>query len=131
MYRPRGDSWEVLLVHPSGNYNRKAPWSIPKGLPDSGEDAEDAARRETWEETGVQAKHLIPIGCIEYRSRRKRVHCFVGLADHDCQPECASWEVDRAEFVSLEQAYRLLHQDQVPFLDRLVERLQEKSRDES
>ena len=49
LYRQDGEAWEVLLVHPSGNYNRKAPWSIPKGLPDSGEDLEDAARRETWE----------------------------------------------------------------------------------
>ncbi len=24
---------EVLLVHPSGNYNRGKPWSIPKGIP--------------------------------------------------------------------------------------------------
>jgi hypothetical protein len=25
---------EVLLVHPAGNYNRRAPWGIPKGAPD-------------------------------------------------------------------------------------------------
>jgi predicted NUDIX family NTP pyrophosphohydrolase len=123
IYRPCGDTWEVLLVHPSGNYNRQAPWSIPKGLPDPGEELEDAARRETWEETGVQAGPLTPIGAIVYRSRRKRVHAFLGRAGDDCRPQCASWEVDRAEFVSLEAAYRRLHPDQVPFLDRLVEHL--------
>ena len=44
---------EVLLVHPSGSYNRNAPWSIPKGELDEGEDPETAARRETREEAGV------------------------------------------------------------------------------
>lgn len=126
IYRPKGDTWEVMLVHPSGNYNRKAPWSIPKGLPDPGETLEDAARRETWEETGVQAEQLISIGAIEYRSRRKRVHGFLGRASEPCEPACASWEVDRAEFVSLETAYRLLHPDQVPFLDRFVEHLRDE-----
>jgi len=125
IYRPRGDTWEVMLVHPSGNYNHNAPWSIPKGLPDPGEALEDAARRETWEETGVQADQLISIGTIEYRSRRKRVHGFLGRAREDCEPECASWEVDRAEFICLETAYRLLHPDQIPFLDRLVKHLRD------
>ena len=84
---------------------------------------EDAARRETCEETGVQVGVLISIGAIEYRSRRKRVHAFLGQAGDDSNPQCASWEVDRAEFVNLETAYRLLHPDQVPFLDRLVDHL--------
>jgi len=33
LYRQGPDGLEVLLIHPSGNYNRKAPWSIPKGEP--------------------------------------------------------------------------------------------------
>src|SRR5262245_1730279 len=35
-YRQRTDGLEVLLIHASGNYNRKAPWGIPKGEPDEG-----------------------------------------------------------------------------------------------
>ena len=58
LYRRAGDSLEVLLVHPSGNYNRHKPWSIPKGLPDEGESLEVAARRETLEEAGVEAGDL-------------------------------------------------------------------------
>ena len=38
---------EVLLVHPAGNYNRRAPWGIPKGAPDPDEELEATARRET------------------------------------------------------------------------------------
>src|SRR5579872_39147 len=37
LYRRAPAGLEVLLVHPSGNYNRGKPWSIPKGLPDAGE----------------------------------------------------------------------------------------------
>ena len=34
LYRCSAAGLEVLLVHPSGNYNRHKPWSIPKGIPD-------------------------------------------------------------------------------------------------
>ena len=34
LYRLVDGSIEVLLVHPAGNYNRRAPWGIPKGAPD-------------------------------------------------------------------------------------------------
>lgn len=119
LYRHRSGRLEVLLVHPSGNYNRRAPWSIPKGIPDEGEPLEAAARRETREETGLTAGELAPLGSICYRKSRKRIHGFAGPCAADAAPCCASWEVDRAEFVSLEQARGLIHPDQLPFLDRL------------
>lgn len=123
LYRRCADGWEVLLVHPSGNYNRHAPWSIPKGLPDEGEALEAAARRETREEAAVEAGALVPLGTVSYTRSRKRIHCFAGEVPPDTQPSCASWEVDRAEFVSLDRARELLHPDQAPLLDRLEERL--------
>ena len=123
LYRLRDGQLEVLLVHPSGNYNRRAPWSIPKGIPEEGEPLEAAARRETHEETGVLPEDLFSLGSIEYQKSRKRVSCFGGPAPADATPRCASWEVDRAEFVPLEQARQLIHPDQRPFLDRLCEKL--------
>lgn len=118
----RGDSaLEVLLVHPSGDYNRGKPWSIPKGIPDRGEKLEAAARRETIEETGVVAAGLESLGSIQYRKSGKRIHCFTGPAPADAAPRCASWEVDRAEFVTIDEARKRLHADQVAFLDRLEE----------
>ena len=125
LYRTTDQGLEVLLVHPSGNYNRRAPWSIPKGLPDKGESLEEAARRETVEETGVLAGPLTPLSSIKYRSGRKCVHGFAGPAPEDAAPRCVSWEVDRAEFVPIEEARRLLHPDQVAFLDRLEASLRE------
>jgi predicted NUDIX family NTP pyrophosphohydrolase len=119
LYRSTPSGLEVLLVHPSGNYNRRAPWSIPKGLPDEGEALEHAARRETLEETGVEAGELVPLGAVEYTKSRKTVVAFAGAVSEGQSPTCASWEVDRAEFVPLARAREILHPDQKPFLDRL------------
>ena len=120
LYRHIGDALEVLLVHPSGNYNRHKPWSIPKGLPDEGETPEMAARRETLEETGVNVTGpLVELGTIRYQKSGKLIHCFAARAPSDCAPRCASWEVDRAEFVSLERAKELIHEDQLDFITRL------------
>jgi predicted NUDIX family NTP pyrophosphohydrolase len=125
LYRHGPQELEVLLVHPSGNYNRKAPWSIPKGLPDAGESFEAAARRETVEETGVSAGDLRPLGFIEYTRSRKRVHAFYGPAPA-VVPTCCSWEVDGANFFPLSQARELIHEDQRPLLTRLAELVEVK-----
>ena len=123
LFRWREGQLDVLLVHPSGNYNKNKPWSIPKGGPDPGEELEAAARRETWEETGVVAGDLQELGSIRYVKSGKQIHCFAGPAPESAEPTCASWEVDRAEFVLLKTARKCLHPDQVPFLDRLLELL--------
>jgi predicted NUDIX family NTP pyrophosphohydrolase len=124
LYRQTARGVEVLLVHPSGAYNRRAPWSIPKGVPNDGEtDLEGTARRETVEETGVPAGALVPLGFIDYQKSKKRVFCFAGPAPTDAAPRTASWEVDQARFVTLAEAGELLHPDQRPFLDRLGQHL--------
>jgi predicted NUDIX family NTP pyrophosphohydrolase len=124
LYRcsPRG-TIEVLLVHPSGNYNRKAPWSIPKGLIDPGEHPEQTARRETLEETGVVAGDLVDLSSIVYQKSRKRVYAFAGEAPANVEPRLASWEVDQAAFLPIDEARQKIHPDQAPFLDRLAELL--------
>jgi predicted NUDIX family NTP pyrophosphohydrolase len=126
LYRRGEGGLEVLIVHPSGAYNRKAPWSIPKGVPDEGEedDLEGVAVRETLEETGVQAAGpLVALGWIDYTRSRKRVHCFAGPAPEGADPRCASWEVDQAKFVPAEEARGLLHPEQAVFVDRLLAQL--------
>jgi predicted NUDIX family NTP pyrophosphohydrolase len=124
LYRQGDNGLEVLLVHASGGYNRRAPWSIPKGEPDHQEtDLEATARRETGEETGVTAGELFPLGFIDYRKSRKRVHCYAGPAPLDAAPRPLSWEVDQARFLPLAEAREVIHSDQAVFLDRLLEQL--------
>jgi predicted NUDIX family NTP pyrophosphohydrolase len=131
LYRKGTEELEVLLVHPSGNYNRNKPWSIPKGEPDEdeGEGPEQAARRETLEETGVEAGILVSLGCTFLERSHKQIDCFAGPAPKDAAPFLASWEVDQADFVPLSRARLLLHPDQHVFLDRLLAHLQARATD--
>lgn len=111
---------EVLLVHPSGTYNRRAPWGIPKGAPNAGEPLEAAARRETLEETGIDVSGPVSdLGFVDYSRSRKRVYGYAAPAPTDAIPRCASWEVDKAEFIEISRARRIIHPDQRALLDRL------------
>jgi len=124
LYRQDPAGLEVLLVHPSGAYNRRAPWSIPKGQVDAADaDLEATARRETLEETGVGAGELFTLGFVDYTRSKKRVHCFAGPAGAGDQPRAASWEVDQVRFVPVDEARQLLHRDQAAFVDRLLQQL--------
>jgi predicted NUDIX family NTP pyrophosphohydrolase len=63
---------------------------------------------------------LTDLGHIDYKKSRKRIFCFAGPAPAGAEPQVASWEVDQAEFLPLEEARRLIHPDQAEFLDRLL-----------
>ena len=120
LYRVVDGAIEVLLVHPAGNYNRRAPWGIPKGAPDPNEELEATARRETLEETGLDiVGPLVDLGHVDYTRSKKRVHAFAGKAPEGATPRCASWEVDKAEFIEITRARRIIHPDQAALLDRL------------
>jgi predicted NUDIX family NTP pyrophosphohydrolase len=124
LYRNIAGTLEVLLVHPAGNYNRRAPWGIPKGAPDPGEPLEATARRETLEETGLLVDGpLADLGHVDYTRSKKRVHAFAGPAPDGASPRCASWEVDKAEFIEITRARRIIHPDQAALLDRLQRHL--------
>jgi len=124
LYRIVGGEIEVLLVHPGGNYNRRAPWGIPKGAPDPEEELEATARRETLEETGLTVEgSLVHLGFVDYTRSKKRVHAYAGPAPEGAAPRCASWEVDKAEFIEITRARRIIHPDQAALLDRLQRHL--------
>jgi 8-oxo-dGTP pyrophosphatase MutT (NUDIX family) len=76
---------------------------LPKGHPNPGETAEEAATREVREETGLEAEPVGSLGTISYtyergrRRRQKRVTFFLfhyrsgRLEDHDHEIEEARW----------------------------------------
>jgi predicted NUDIX family NTP pyrophosphohydrolase len=124
LYRHVDGSVEVLLVHPAGNYNRRAPWGIPKGAPDPQEELEATARRETLEETGLTINGpLVDLGHVDYTRSKKRVHAYAAPAPEGAVPRCASWEVDKVEFIEITRARRIIHPDQAALLDRLQRHL--------
>ena len=87
--------------------------ALPKGHPEKGESAQEAALREVREETGLEAEPVEKLGDIRYWYSRdgERVMKIVSfflfryrsgrLADHD-------QEVEAAEWIPLEDAPRLL-----------------------
>jgi predicted NUDIX family NTP pyrophosphohydrolase len=118
-----GGETRYLVVHPSGRYNARSPYSIPKGIIEPGETPEAAAVRETLEETGVACRIVEPLGQIDYQKSRKTV---VGYLAEPLMPpasttvESIDWEIDRAEFLPADEARERLHPDQRPFIDRAV-----------
>ncbi len=142
LYRLTGGEPQVLLVHPGGPFWRNrddGAWSIPKGVVQSGEAPEAAARREFAEELGREVKGaLLPLGEIRQRGG-KRVIAFSLEGEFDCAElrsnqfeiewppksgRLASFpEVDRAEWFALAQAREKILPSQAPLLDRLADAL--------
>jgi len=136
-----GRPLEVLLAHPGGPFWAKkdlGAWTIPKGEY-TDEDPLAAAQREFQEETGcVPAGPFIELATIRQKSG-KVVSAWAfeadwdpcGLRSNDFELEWpkgsgkmqAFPEVERAEWFTIEEARRRVLPAQVPFLDRLCERL--------
>jgi len=139
LYRRRGESLEVFLVHPGGPLWAKkdlGAWSIPKGEYSEDEDALMAARREFAEETGFSApEDAVPLGELKQAGGKMVV---AWAAEGDCDPAklvsnvChIEWpprsgrkieipEVDRAAWFSLDEARARILKSQQPFVDRLA-----------
>jgi 8-oxo-dGTP diphosphatase len=118
-----GGVLRYLVVHPSGNYNRRAPYSSPKGIIAPGERAEETALRETEEETGLRCRIVAPLGEVRYRKSRKVIIGFLAeplVVVPEPVLEPGDWEIDRAEFLTPAEAKARLHPDQRPFVDRAL-----------
>ncbi|MCX8072546.1 MAG: NUDIX domain-containing protein [Candidatus Binatia bacterium] len=123
---------EVLLVHPRGATFRKPLFGIPKGHVEPGEQPEEAAVRETKEETGLDVHIVGDLGTIRQKSG-KVVHGYWAVLDPrsaaaiDERGRCIKsdgHEVDVCRFYPLDRAEPLMIPAQREFLMRLRERLQ-------
>jgi len=142
LYRFKKGSLQVLLVHPGGPYwaRRDAgSWMIPKGEVEDGEEPLETAKREFKEEVGLEVDgDFIDLGEVR-QSGGKRVHVWALLKDAEIKEVRSNtfsmeWpkgsgiirefpEVDRAEWFSMDDAYRKILKSQKPFLDRLIREL--------
>ena len=136
---------ELLIAHMSGPYFEhkvEQSWTIPKGLVEPGEqDLIRVAEREFTEELGSAPTPGESIALGHAMSGRKKNMIFAREGDFDLATFHSNdfemeWpkgsgtiqtfpEVDRADWVSPEQARTLLAGFQVVFVDRLLEALSE------
>jgi predicted NUDIX family NTP pyrophosphohydrolase len=138
MFKRQEEQLLVLLVHPGGPFWRRkdlGAWSIPKGEPTAGEDAEAAARREFAEELGARLDGpLLPLGRVR-QPAGKLVNAFAVEGDLDVTQISSNtfeieWpprsgrrqafpEVDRAEWFPLDIAKEKINVGQRGLIDRL------------
>ena len=72
--RSRGRS-TVAAIRPQGK--PEGVWALPKGNLDPGEQPDETALREIWEETGVRGKLVEKLGDVKYTyTRRGGVRVF-------------------------------------------------------
>lgn len=142
VFRRSAGGVEVLLGHMGGPFwarREDGAWTVPKGEY-AEEDPVGAARREFAEELGMPAPpgELLDLGSVR-QSGGKVVS--VWAVEGDLDPDAAvsntftlEWpprsgrleefpELDRVAWLDLADARVRLVKGQVPFLDRLVERL--------
>lgn len=131
---------EVLIAHPGGPYwakRNEGAWTFPKGEFDPAtEDPFDCAIREFCEETGFEPERdgALDVGTTTLKSR-KVIYCWAIAGDLDPTTITSNhfeleWpprsgtvqsfpEIDRVEWVDVEDAARLLNPAQVVFVERL------------
>lgn len=144
LFRKRGDETEVLLIHPGGPYwarKEAGAWMIPKGGVDPGESASDAAAREFAEELGSPLSSTPLRLCRVKQSGGKIVDVFAAEGEFDPKDlkstefemewpprsgEMRSYpEADRAQWMTLAKARRMMLPSQLPVLDALEARLKD------
>ena len=132
---------DFFLVRPGGPYfrNKKTGiWTIPKGLPESGEELMQTARREFLEETGITpTPPFHELGTVRQKGG-KLVHAWAFRGDWDpatgiiCNEFTIEWpprsgtqrafpEVDKAAWMNFEEARAAIIAEQVPFLEKARE----------
>lgn len=138
VFRKRGNTVEVLLVHPGGPFwAKKDSWSIPKGELEAGEQRQSAALREFEEEVGFKPPdgELINLGEAKQNSKVNHIWAVAGdvdLKQFKSNSFTMEWppksgqeqefpENDRAAWFDLATAKTKLYQYLAVFIDRLAE----------
>lgn len=142
LFRRAGGALELFLAHPGGPFwqGRDAgAWTIPKGVPDPGEDLLAAARREFEEETGIVPRGpFIELGEVRQKAG-KVVHAWAWEGDADpantrSNSMRTEWprgsgrwltfpEVDRCAWFDVATARSMINAAQVTLIERLLESL--------
>ncbi|WP_138475257.1 NUDIX domain-containing protein [Dyadobacter bucti] len=139
LFRVTAEEPEVLLVHPGGPFFAKkneGSWTIPKGEGLPSEDLLETAVREFEEETGASISGaFIPLNPITQKGG-KRVFCWalegnLDLAmfvsntfEMEWPPKSGKMksypENDKAAWLKLGEAKKLINEKQLAFLEQLA-----------
>ena len=142
LFRRTAAGIEVLLVHPGGPFWAKkdaGAWSIPKGLVDEREDLLAAAKREFLEETGMAVEGaFLDLGAHK-QPGGKTIRAFGLEGDFDpaslkSNTFSLEWpprsgkiaefpEVDRAAWLSIDEALQKATKGQKPIIEALTRKL--------
>ncbi len=143
VYRRKNGQLEVFIAHMGAPWWAKkdqGAWSIPKGEYDENEEPLAAAKREFKEELGQLAPQgkYIKLGSIKQKNNKEvkawAVESGLDVSKIKSNTFKAEWpprsgkmqefpEIDRAEWMSLEQAAPKLVPGQAEFLKRLAAKL--------
>ncbi len=128
VFRESGDRFEVALIARKNH----TIWCLPKGKVEKGESAEETARREVKEETGLEGELVKKVNSIHYfyssREEKTRFSKTVDfylfryksgdIRDHDDEVDGVEWfDIDKAiakltyssEKETVEKAKEALH----------------------
>ena len=142
LYRKKTNGPEVFLVHMGGPFwakKDKGAWTIPKGVPEAGEDLLTTANREFQEETGaVVTGRFIELEPVKQKGG-KTVYAWAVESDCDpatfkCNAFTLEWppksgqyrefpEADKAAWFLMDEAKEKIISGQVKLLEELVEKL--------
>ncbi len=107
LFRKQDNEIEIVLI---AIKDRKI-WTLPKGLIDKGENAEDAAIREIIEETGLYGEIIGLLGEKSYwfyiknenvKCKKTVVYYLVKYLNGDINKH--NWEVDEARWFNIDDA---------------------------
>jgi predicted NUDIX family NTP pyrophosphohydrolase len=138
---------EILLAHPGGPLWAKRDagvWTVPKGEFHEGEEAWAVARREFEEETGHPVPDGAPTELGEIRQKGGKVveaWALKGNLDpvtarsntfpFEWPPRSGRWitipEIDRVEWFAPDDARQRIKDTQTPFIDRLLDALDDRT----
>lgn len=116
------DIKKFLILHPSGDYNKFAKWSIPKGEADKELILSTVAQRELKEETSIEVDQtlLIPLGYEIYKSKQKTLFGYLYATDRKPFVQL-DWENDKYKWTTYSEAMKLVHEAQKKMLRKANE----------
>ena len=115
---------KILLVHPSGKYNIKAPWLPPKEEIQSGETPREAAQRAAVEELGLTPDShadIKELGPVTYKTKSKMIWCFAARYLGKDDAVRLDWENDRYGWFTADEAQHIVKEEFAPLLVNAIQ----------